>query len=84
MSVGLYSIMNVKNNHKRLPKDDIKSKLVKRDDRVHRKVTVQGGYTVYASGHKDVQPMVLVHTTGTSLDGEKRERFYRFWDKDLK
>lgn len=84
MQVGLYSIMNVKNNHKRLPKDHIKSRLVERNDRVHMKVEVEGGYTIYASGHKDVQPMVLVHSTGTSLEGEKRRRFYRWWDSELK
>ena len=61
--------MNVKNNHKRFPKKIILDQLATRDDRAHMVVRVEGGYEVYASGHMDVQPMVLVHTTGTSLEG---------------
>lgn len=80
--LGLFSIMNVKNNHKRFPKKIILDKLATRDDRAHMVVRVEGGYEVYASGHMDVQPMVLVHTTGTSLEGTQRERSYRFWNHD--
>lgn len=40
-----------------------------------------GETMIYASGHKDVQPMCLVHTTGTSLEGDKRKRFYRYYNK---
>ena len=81
--LGLFSIMNVKNNHKRFPKHLILDHLSKRDDRMHMSVQVENGFEVYASGHMDVQPMVLVHTTGTSLEGSKRDRVYRHFNRDL-
>lgn len=74
--------MNVKNNHKRFPKKLILEQLKNRDDRFHMNVKVAAGYDLNASGHMDVQPMVLVHTTGTSLQGTDRQRTYRYWNKE--
>ena len=74
--------MNVKSNHKHFPKKIILDKLEKRNDREHMVLRIEGGHKVYASGHMDAYPMVLVHTTGTSLEGSTRERTYRYWNHD--
>ena len=41
-------------------------------------------YELYASGHHDKTPMVLVHTAGTSRAGPQRKRVYRYYDSESK
>lgn len=43
---------------------------------------LKDGHKVFGSCHRDVQPMVLVHTTGTSSPGEKRFRRFAAFDKE--
>ena len=72
---GLFFVGNVKTAHKRFPKTKLKSLLKGRGSHVHMKVKVPGeDFEVYGSAHQDVQPMVLVHTAGTSLPGKARLR----------
>ena len=54
MDNGLYVVANVKNNTKRFPKEIIKEVLHTRGDVKHMKVQVEGGHTIYASGHCDI------------------------------
>ena len=34
------------------------------------------------TGHMDKAPMILVHTTGCTSEGEPRVRHFKGWDKD--
>jgi hypothetical protein len=57
------------------------ARIPNRHDHVHFRKEFYGPdnepYWVYASGHRDVQPMLLCHTAGTSLDAETRDRVWR-------
>ena len=39
---------------------------------------------MFASGHFDKGPMILVHTTGSSMPGPCRKRVHRWYDRDAK
>ncbi len=85
LGVGLFFIGNVKSCHKRFPKADIKGRLRERGDVVHMSVKIPktpmpGVSTLFASGHMDKAPMVLVHTSGHGLPGEPRKRQWRSFD----
>lgn len=73
--------MNVKTATQGFPKAELKNKVVNRGDQYHMELAAPGlppGIPkVFASVHKDIQPMVLVHTLGTSLPGPQRKRTWR-------
>ena len=76
---GCFMVMNVKTGHKHFPKNKLKGIVKKRGDTHHVKVVVPGMQDervneVYGSIHMDIQPMVLVHTTGLSTPGPSRIR----------
>ena len=39
---------------------------------------------MFASGHFDKGPMILVHTAGSSMPGPSRKRVHRWYDRDAK
>ena len=39
---------------------------------------------MFASGHFDNGPMILVHTAGSSMLGPSRKRVHRWYDRDAK
>lgn len=78
---GLFSVLNVKVGTKRFPKKEMREAVPSRGDTHHMKVEVPGGHTIFASAHRDVQPMSLVHSCGTSLPGPTRKRVARKYDK---
>ena len=85
LAVGLFFIGNVKSCHKRFPKAIIKSHLKQRGDVMHMRVDIPKSpmtdvTSLFASGHMDKPPMVLVHTSGHGLAGDQRKRLWRSFD----
>lgn len=80
LTKGLYCVMNVKTNTAQFIKKEVLEKLKTRGDTYHAMVEVghvnRPKKKVYASGHMDKQPMVLVHTCSTSGAGPQRKRRY--------
>ena len=77
----LYCIMNVKTCHAGFPKKALRDMCPARNDRAHMELVTHDGLHVFGSCHRDVQPMVLVHTTGSSEEGESRFRRFAAFDK---
>lgn len=80
--MGIYSILNCKGNTKYSCKAQVKSMLKNRGDVASYKVSVEGGETVYMTGHMDSAPMILVHTTGCTEEGESRTRHFKGFDSE--
>lgn len=75
---GLYSIMNVKTAHAAFPKQLCLAALKARGDKVwyHLKLQVEGEQrTVFAGGHMDKAPLVVVASCATSLHGGTKLRY---------
>ncbi len=79
----LYSVMNVKTAHGGFPKKALRDMCPERNNQAHMELKTEDGHTIYGSCHRDVQPMVLVHTTGTSDQGENRYRRFAAFDKEV-
>ncbi len=66
----VYAVMNVKTAHSGFPKAKLKEAMKQRGDAMHMKLEFSDkcmeGKEIYASAHMDMQPMTLVHTTGSS------------------
>lgn len=69
-----FAVLNVKTAHKGFPKDILKAACTERGSVKHMRLTTQDGYELYASCHRDIQPMALVHTCLSSEQGEPRFR----------
>lgn len=78
---GLYAIMCVKNGSAGYPKARLRAALKNRGDNAFYVVETifNDGIErpVYAAGHMDKQPLMLVATTDTSLPGEPKVRWRR-------
>lgn len=79
--IGLHSIMSLKTAHKGYPKKHILSKIPERGDVYAMESKVRLGregegkeISVYAVGHRDKKPMLLVATAGLLVDGPSRVR----------
>ena len=70
-----YTIANVKQNSRGFPTKELKEKCVNRGDVASFGVEVDG-VKMWASCHKDKQPMSLIHTTDTVLEGPPRFRTF--------
>ena len=80
---NLYSIMNVKTCHGGFPKKMLRDACPNRGDQAHAQIRLPDNRVIFGSCHRDVQPMVLVHTTGTSSPGESRYRRFAAFDKEV-
>lgn len=74
--------MNVKNGCANFPKRQLIDKVPHREDHAHMKSTFRSHHgdrvPIYASSHRDIQPMVLVHTSRTTNPGRERVRRVKY------
>ena len=82
---GLHSILSIKNGHAGFPKQELLDLCKERGDTAMFKCDVQLGWegqgdeaTLYASGHMDKKPLLLVSDCGLLIEGPERER-HRFY-----
>ena len=77
---GTYTVANVKQNSRGFPKLQLLASCPDRGDTTSMSVEVNG-VKLYASCHKDKQPMSLIHTCDTMLKGAPRFRTYVKYSK---
>ena len=78
--VGMYLIGNVKTAHRRYPKARVNSQCMERGQRAYASTTFTAGgveWRAWASIDMDKQPMSLISTASTGLEGQPRERTVR-------
>lgn len=80
---GTFCVMNVKLASSGFPKQALKSAVNERGKVAHKKLAFPGPDAptnmpyIFGSAHCDIQPMVLIHTCGTSTPGKPRTRQWR-------
>ena len=77
---GTYTIANVKQNSRGFPKKELLESCPERGDTASMSVQLED-VTMWASCHRDKQPMSLIHTCDTMLRGAPRFRTFLKYSK---